>query len=219
MFRSSSAPHVNSQSTQTEETLSIVAETQTSEDNTDYTSNGEMLTELTEADRVSESDSEEEYAEIKFLCKESKFCTRKFKSNTALQNHIAICHNPANALTCEQCGKLFNRKKYLKKHMLIHNKPPVVCNVCGIDVCEVCGNTFDNRAAQRIHNKTCFKKENRAKYDKLKDKENQAPFSEITVNEGASNSQSQPAIISSFNSPVVVERLPVTYETVSFYQF
>ena len=86
-------------------------------------------------------------------------------------------------------------------------------------VCEVCGKTFDNRAAQRIHNKTCFKKENRAKYDKMKDKENQAPPSETTVHEEASNSQSQPAIISSFNSPVVVERLPVTYETLSFYQF
>ena len=214
-----------------------------------------------------ESDLSQEYAEVNFICKESAKCKRKFKSSNGLKNHITLCHKPDSFVTCDICGKGFKQNKHLKQHKKVHEKLPVRCDQCGTELpnefrlkqhkeqyhtlvspkCQVCGQIFENRATQRMHNKTCLKKNNRLKYQNKeniapqvpavntatvdKNKEHnvpQAPNGNTVAGKGTTNEkeisfQTSPSVLnrfplSSVESPTLVENLPVV-SVLSFDEF
>ena len=104
-------------------------------------------------------------------------------------------------------------------------------------VCKVCGKMFPNKAEQRKHSKTCFKKENKLKYQ---NKENENPKLTADTNgienppcvdssadgkgtETLADSECAPILASiplnSEDSPTLVESIPVTYQVLSFNDF
>ena len=177
------------------------------------------------------------------ICKESKQCKKSFKTENGLKNHILLCHKPLLSFNCQES---FKRKLLLNKHMAVHRKPLLLCNNCSMTFkseyrlkqhkeqyhtetapqCHVCGKVFENRVAQRNHNKTCFKKENKAK---LRNKENMDPSLSLEENSHLETYTSEnqelvsPGIfdtipVSSEDSPTLVEEIP-SYQILSFSDF
>ena len=106
-----------------------------------------------------------------FCCKETKKCSRAFKTAKGLENHIEEYHEGKKNYICATCGKQFLTVKRLKKHEQIHLKPDVTNVACrrmkqhkqqeheeGIGRCERCGVDCGTRAALRGHLKACLQK-------------------------------------------------------------
>ena len=113
-----------------------------------------------------------------FSCKETKRCSRTFKTAKGLENHIKDYHEGNKNYTCVTCGKQCLTVKKLKKHEQSHLKPDVICDQCGVQKrdefrmkqhkqqeheegkgkCERCSVDFGTRAALRGHLKTCLQK-------------------------------------------------------------
>ena len=116
-----------------------------------------------------------------FSCKETKRCSRTFKTAKGLENHIKDYHEGNKNYTCVTCGKQCLTVKKLKKHEQIHLKPDVICDVCGVQKrdefrmkqhkqqehekgmgrCGKCGVDCGTRAALRRHVKSCLRKRDR----------------------------------------------------------
>jgi hypothetical protein len=64
-----------------------------------------------------------------FKCSE---CEKAFRSESALEKHLANSHVNEKRFTCAQCGKSFQKLTVLKQHEEIHNpiKIYVQCEVC-----------------------------------------------------------------------------------------
>ena len=119
-----------------------------------------------------------------FPCRETLRCKRFFKTEAGLKNHINSWHKSEKKLSCQECGKSFRNMQGLQRHQELHLRPAISCDECDVEVksqfrlkqhkaqyhtekspeCHVCGKYFANRASQRDHNKTCFKKLNKLKY-------------------------------------------------------
>ena len=126
-----------------------------------------------EAEEVEERDEEKD-----FCCKETKKCSRAFKTAKGLETHIKAYHQGKKNYICSTCGKQFLTVKKLKKHEKIHLKPDVICDQCGVQKrdefrmkqhkqqeheegkgkCERCGLDCGTRAALRGHLKSCLQK-------------------------------------------------------------
>ena len=125
-----------------------------------------------------------------FICKESLRCKKKFKTENELSKHIESWHNSEKKYKCQECSKAFHHMQGLKKHQEIHLRPAIHCKVCDEEVkteyrlkqhmelyhtnknlvCKICGKTFEIRFEQRKHEKSCFKKANKLKFNKLPSK-------------------------------------------------
>ena len=70
----------------------------------------------------------------KYPCRESAKCRRLFQTEKGLKQHIEICHTLESRLECQGCGKRFLRMQMLERHQAIHLKPPVVCQLCDLEV-------------------------------------------------------------------------------------
>jgi len=57
-------------------------------------------------------------------------CEKKSKHAHDLVNHVNSKHRKLTASVCGVCGKEFNWKKSLIKHMMIHNGMPYPCRIC-----------------------------------------------------------------------------------------
>ena len=68
-------------------------------------------------------------SDFQFPCKSSPTCEKTFKTKMDLDSHILTSHEPAKTFDCELCGKSFNRKQYLKKHIETHQRPVISCNI------------------------------------------------------------------------------------------
>ncbi|GIY61572.1 hypothetical protein CDAR_232221, partial [Caerostris darwini] len=70
-------------------------------------------------------------------------CGKRFQTRTDLERHILI-HNEKKPFSCDICGKKFSRKDALSKHASVHTgKEPFSC--------EVCSKTFSQKYALRHH--------------------------------------------------------------------
>ena len=121
---------------------------------------------------------EERNEEKDFCCKETKKCSRAFKTAKGLGTHIKEYHQGKKNYICSTCGKQFLTVKTLKKHEKVHLKPDVICDQCGVQKrdefrmkqhkqqeheegkgrCERCGVDCGTRAALRGHLKSCLQK-------------------------------------------------------------
>lgn len=107
------------------------------------------------------------------------FCSKKFKTEGSLRNHLNI-HNLPNSIECRKCKILFKSGKLLKKH--VRRTHPEewenTCRVCGRDFkngseleihfkdhnykCSMCGKVFLTKSARKKHNQVhieqrCYK--------------------------------------------------------------
>ena len=177
---------------------------------------------------MSASDRQTEEAE-KFICKKTAKCKREFKTEKGLKTHIEICHTYENKIECQDCGKRFLRMQQLEQHQKIHMRPTVSCRLCDAELktpfclkqhmdlyhtkvqpeCKICRTTFINNFEKRKHDKTCLKKENKLKFSKK---------NEQNDNAGQSSAKPQlksvdiPASTLSVGVPVTTE--PVVLPTV-----
>ena len=104
---------------------------------------GELGDELAGAGDGQEKDGQEKDGQARehgggtggevFKCKVSLRCKRKFKTKGGLAAHIKEHHEGEKNVMCTTCGKRFTTSRQLKKHDKIHLKPPIVCEVCGVE--------------------------------------------------------------------------------------
>jgi hypothetical protein len=69
-------------------------------------------------------------------------CGKKFEYKPLLNRHLQT-HNPTSDLNCRICGKAFKVECYKQKHEKIHTAPKVRC--------QICGNEFKNSFALHCH--------------------------------------------------------------------
>jgi len=68
----------------------------------------------------------------------------------ALIAHTAARHAGSGQMLCKVCGKLFEKKRYLQQHAVMHDKPRYQCHQCG--------RCFQWRGCRNSHAKTCVGK-------------------------------------------------------------
>lgn len=62
---------------------------------------------------------------------ECPHCGRCFNQKANMQRHLLI-HNAERKFKCETCGKTFTQPQTLKAHMVVHaDKKPHECHICG----------------------------------------------------------------------------------------
>ena len=95
-----------------------------------------------------------------------QFCDKSYTNQGALDTHISTCHNnsllsgpydtPA-PLTCPICGKFFQQKFSLNRHIrLIHenpNPPKVVDDGKHPFKCLTCGKSYKSQSGLTMHSK------------------------------------------------------------------
>ncbi|XP_058061886.1 zinc finger protein 613-like [Anopheles bellator] len=106
-------------------------------------------------------------------------CDKQFTTNPLLQRHVLEKHPVTSATEvrypCEDCGKSFTSRSYLKVHRKIHrNERSFVCEICQrghitrVDlevhmtthtgekpyICEICGKGYSRRNALYCHRRT-----------------------------------------------------------------
>ncbi|XP_067951058.1 zinc finger protein 652-B-like [Watersipora subatra] len=103
-----------------------------------------------------------------------EICGKTYKDQYILKMHVKMVHSPAEVLyQCEFCSKRFTRKAHLKRHARTHNTNKAFgcphCDYRGCErsdvtkhmlvheapklVCEVCGKTFRHQKNKDLHMK------------------------------------------------------------------
>ncbi|KAG5881515.1 hypothetical protein JTB14_002631 [Gonioctena quinquepunctata] len=104
------------------------------------------------------------------------------KAHTFSEAYISTMHEQSTLLTCDICGKTFNRLSSRKRHMQTHQaqpgekskKSPFLCSICGKHFpysngfqrhmrthfaerrhrCNICGRTFGQSSHLKVHSRT-----------------------------------------------------------------
>ena len=128
---------------------------------------------------------------MEYACTFNTKCKRVLQSERNLEMHIKLCHYGPKKYSCLKCDHKFRTNRHMMKHMLIHDRVDITCDICGIvrssqkkmdwhkraehldyhPVCFVCHQSFETKAKIRSHQKSCCSKNNKAKYAALKLKE------------------------------------------------
>lgn len=72
-------------------------------------------------------------------------CTKTFSTIASRRNHMKL-HSETNAYACDECGKAFKCKRYLRIHKNTH--------VVGDHTCGICNEKFDNTSKYEYHFKS-----------------------------------------------------------------
>ena len=100
-------------------------------------------------------------------------CNKHFAAASSLRNHTARLHSTEQQpYACEHCGKPFNRRDHLERHVRTHTgEKPFPCTLCDFAFsdrsalkvhlrvhsgekpynCDVCGKTFSTSSNKRSH--------------------------------------------------------------------
>ncbi|KAJ6646532.1 Zinc finger protein, partial [Pseudolycoriella hygida] len=103
-------------------------------------------------------------------------CSSSGRSTETKNEESTLNHNTrSNKFICDECGKRFNRKAFLERHMLTHrDKKSFACDVCDMQFaqkcyferhkrshtgekpfsCDVCDSKFARKASLQIHQRT-----------------------------------------------------------------
>lgn len=76
-------------------------------------------------------------------------CTMEFLEINNLISHMKTDHDFDHSLMCEDCGKVYPKKKALTRHQKTHAK-----KIYKVYICKVCKKEFSNLNSHRVHAKT-----------------------------------------------------------------
>lgn len=72
-------------------------------------------------------------------------CGKRFNRFIGLRGHL-WCHNTNLSFVCKVCSKAFKMKRYLERHMAMHEEPKINCRYCDA--------AFHFKTVRRAHEKT-----------------------------------------------------------------